>query len=274
MPASKTKRAALGADYARDGAALLRAVWDPWAPAWLAHLPAVEVLRRVLIHNVVVDVDRGGRAVIRPREADTDGLPPGRCRIVSPDDTDARWAANGPDLERVPAAHQRVPQRRTAHGPVDDVGDAPPNLITNVATTNASMPDVAVTEPIHADLQRRQCCPPSTPWTPATRRRTCGVQPDHLRVRLDTRCWPTPPRPAPGWLGPHRVHRRLADGHGHLPQGKTNASWTPAPSAAPRSSWRSSPASLPSLPGQIPVHHRHPRRPATDPAAPTGAAGP
>src|SRR5215510_5868209 len=44
MPASKTKRAALGADYARDGVALLRAVWDRASPAWLAQLPAVGVL--------------------------------------------------------------------------------------------------------------------------------------------------------------------------------------------------------------------------------------
>jgi hypothetical protein len=95
MPASKTKRVALGVDYARDGAALLRAVWDPASPPWLAHLPAVGVLQRVLIQNVVLDVDRGGREVIRLREADTDGLPPGRCRIVSPYDTDARWGGNG-----------------------------------------------------------------------------------------------------------------------------------------------------------------------------------
>ncbi len=95
MPASTTKRVALGADYARDGSALLRAVWDPASPPWLAHLPAVEVLRRVLVQNVVVTVDRGGREVIRLREADTDGLPPGRCRIVPPYDTDARWAADG-----------------------------------------------------------------------------------------------------------------------------------------------------------------------------------
>src|SRR5262249_50268210 len=83
MPASKTKRSALGADYARHGVAPLRAVWDPPSPSWLACLPAVGVLQRVLIQHVVVNVDRDGREVIRLREADTDGLPPGRCRIVS-----------------------------------------------------------------------------------------------------------------------------------------------------------------------------------------------
>jgi transposase len=95
MPASKTQRAALGAGYARDGVALLRAVFDAATPPWLAQLPAVGVLQRVLIQNVVIGVDRGGREVIRLREADTHGLPPGRYRIVSPYDTDTRWAANG-----------------------------------------------------------------------------------------------------------------------------------------------------------------------------------
>jgi transposase len=95
MPASKTKRAELGAGYARDGVALLRAVWDPASPSWLAQLPAVEVLRRVLVQNALVEAGRGGREVIRLREADTDGLPPGRCRIISPYDTDARWGGNG-----------------------------------------------------------------------------------------------------------------------------------------------------------------------------------
>jgi hypothetical protein len=37
--------------------------------------------------------------------------------------------------------------------------DAPPNLITNVTTTDATVPDVAMTEPIHKDLQRRGLLP-------------------------------------------------------------------------------------------------------------------
>jgi transposase len=160
MPASKTKRAALGADYARDGIALLRAVWDPGSPAWLAQLPAVGVLQRGLIQNVVVEVDRGGREVIRLREADTDGLPPGRCRIVSPYDTDARWGGKrdltwlGFKLHVSESCNAQAPA-----GPADAVSDASPNLITNVATTDASVPDVAMTEPIHQDLARRGLLP-------------------------------------------------------------------------------------------------------------------
>jgi len=36
--------------------------------------------------------------VVTRREADTDGLPPGRARLSSPYDTDTRWAAKGDDL--------------------------------------------------------------------------------------------------------------------------------------------------------------------------------
>lgn len=43
--------------------------------------------------------------------------------------------------------------------PADPASDAPPNLITNVATTDASVPDAAMTEPIHHDLARRALLP-------------------------------------------------------------------------------------------------------------------
>jgi hypothetical protein len=51
MPASKTKQDALALDYARDGFALLSAVYAPGQPAWLRELPAVQVLRQVLVQN-------------------------------------------------------------------------------------------------------------------------------------------------------------------------------------------------------------------------------
>jgi len=159
MPAAKTKRAALGDDYARDGHALLAAVWDPASPDWLRKLPAAGVLHRVLLQNTKVTLDRTGREVITLRDADADGLPPGRHRIVSPYDPDARWGGKR-DLTW-PGYKLHISEScdiQTPVGPVDRVDfvlDAPPNLITNVATTDASVPDVAMTEPIHADLHRR-----------------------------------------------------------------------------------------------------------------------
>jgi transposase len=98
LPTSRVKRGELMAAYGADAVALLRAVHDRAAPVWLAELSAVEVLRRVLVQNYVITIDAAGREVIRAREADTDGLPPGRTRLSSPYDPDARWAAKGDDL--------------------------------------------------------------------------------------------------------------------------------------------------------------------------------
>jgi transposase len=117
LPASKTRRQALAAGYGTDGFALLRAVYDRAAPAWLAELPAVDILRRVLLQNYVATTDSAGREVVKMRDGERDGLPPGRSRLTSPYDPDARWGGKrDPDLERVQAAHQRNLQRRTPTG--------------------------------------------------------------------------------------------------------------------------------------------------------------
>src|SRR5262245_47161042 len=51
LPTSQTKREQLAQTYGSDALALLRAVYAPEAPDWLGELPAVEVLRRVLVQN-------------------------------------------------------------------------------------------------------------------------------------------------------------------------------------------------------------------------------
>src|SRR5713226_3644765 len=50
-PASQARRDELAIAYAKDGYALLEAVYDRSSPAWLRELPAVDVLRRVLLQN-------------------------------------------------------------------------------------------------------------------------------------------------------------------------------------------------------------------------------
>jgi transposase len=163
MPSSKTKRAALGNDFARDGHALLHAVWHPQSPQWLRELPAVEVLRRVLVQHTKVTADRTGQEVITLRDADTDGLPPGRSRIVSPYDVDARWGGKrdltwyGYKLHVSESCDADPPACPVTPG--EWVPDQPPNLITNVATTDASVPDTAMTEPIHHDLAEHDLVP-------------------------------------------------------------------------------------------------------------------
>jgi transposase len=157
LPASKTKRDQIGAEYGRDARGLLEAVFSPHSPAWLAQLPAVDTLRIVLVQNYVVTTDRQGREVIRMREA-TDGLPPARSKITSPYDLDARrgrkrglsW--NGYKLHVSETCDALPDSSATTDAP-------PPNLITNVSTTDASVADAAMTEPIHHDLARRGLLP-------------------------------------------------------------------------------------------------------------------
>ena len=96
-PQSEARRKELAIAYARDGYALLEAVYDRSAPSRLRELPAVDVLRRVLLQKYTRTITADGREVIRRREKrrekepDRDGLPPGHARIASPYDLDARW---------------------------------------------------------------------------------------------------------------------------------------------------------------------------------------
>jgi transposase len=173
LPASKAKQAELALAYGRDGFTLLQAVYAPDAPAWLAQLPAVDVLRRVLLQNYTRTVTEDGQEVVKRREADTDGLPPGRGRLSSPYDTDARWGVkrdtfwhgykvhisetcDAADTADTSAAHHGVDPRPPS---ADEPGHPPPNLITNVATTDATVPDSAMTTPIHRRLAARGLLP-------------------------------------------------------------------------------------------------------------------
>ncbi len=172
LPSAKTRRAELVAAYGSDALGLLRAVHDTGAPPWLRELPAVDVLRRVLVQNYVITTDAAGREVIRAREADTDGLPPGRTRLSSPYDLDARWAAKGDDLywngykvhltetcdDPAPADNATADDPDGERDGKRPAGERP-NIIVGVAITDATVPDAAMTEPIHAALAGRGMLP-------------------------------------------------------------------------------------------------------------------
>jgi Transposase DDE domain/Transposase domain (DUF772) len=189
-PASEVRRDELAIAYARDGYTLLEAVCDSSAPAWLREIPAIGVLRRVLVQNYARTITEDGREVIRRREKEPegDGLPPGHIRIASPYDTDARWGVKREEfwlgyklhvtetcddpppcsccLER-PASRPGAgggdePDRSSAGGREHDKGCAQvvfPNLITNVATTDATVTDNQMTGAIHDDLAARNLAP-------------------------------------------------------------------------------------------------------------------
>jgi transposase len=87
LPESQAAREELAVQYGRDGYWLLEQVCGPGAPGWLAELPAVGVLRRIWIQQYY----RDGEKVTR-REEREHGLPPGRDRLASPYDLDARYS--------------------------------------------------------------------------------------------------------------------------------------------------------------------------------------
>jgi transposase len=174
-PASKAKQDELAIAYARDGYALLEAVCDSSSPAWLREIPAVDVLRRVLLQNYARVIHEDGREVIkrREKEPDGDGLPPGHARIASPYDTDARWGVKrdtcwlGYKLHITETCDDPPPctcSRDLAAGGASGHDEACehlafPNLITGVATTDATVTDNQVTGVIHDDLAGKNLAP-------------------------------------------------------------------------------------------------------------------
>ena len=185
-PQSEARREELAIAYARDGYALLEAACDPSAPGWLRELPAVDVLRRVLVQNYTRAITAGGREVIKRREKEPegDGLPPGHARIASPYDTDARWGVKreefwlGYKLHVTETCDDPLP---CTCGPAGAAGQAAagsaeagaqdrgqdtgcahlafPNLITHVATTDATVTDNQMTTAICEDLARKNLAP-------------------------------------------------------------------------------------------------------------------
>jgi transposase len=169
MPSSQTKRNRLATIFGQDALALLRAVSAPGAPQVLRTLEPVELLRRIMVQTYLVTTDTRGREVIRMREAETDGVPPGHLRLASPYDPDARWAAKGEDLFW---CGYKVHLTETCDTPPEAEAEAeaeaggrpspvrlPLRLITDVHTTNATVPDVNATTPIQQNLAMRDLAP-------------------------------------------------------------------------------------------------------------------
>src|ERR1700733_5951173 len=68
LPAGKKERGKIIIEYARDGYALVSACYEDTAPPWARELPAVQVLRTVLVQNFTVTAGGRGQEVIRRRE--------------------------------------------------------------------------------------------------------------------------------------------------------------------------------------------------------------
>jgi transposase len=156
LPKDQAGRQKLAVQVGRDGYRLLKAVADRRAPAWLREIPAVDVLRQVWIQQYTLS--ESGRAVIW-RDAELHGLPPGRTRILSPYDIDARYSEKrGTSWDGYKVHITETCDNTPADDGTTDPG-RPPNLITNVVTTHAAVADSAMTMPIHTMLADRDLLP-------------------------------------------------------------------------------------------------------------------
>ena len=153
LPDGKAQRADLAVRYGRDGYLLLRQVHGPAAPGWLRDLPAVQALRRIWIQQFCLDGGAGGEKVIW--RGDEQGLPPARSRLVSPYDTDARYA----EKRGKGWTGYKVHLTETCHIPDADGRRPAPDLLTSAETTLAPVTDVEMTEPVHGTLDARGLLP-------------------------------------------------------------------------------------------------------------------
>jgi len=176
LPESQAGRQDLMVRYGTDGYFLLEQVHGPGAPGWLRELPAVQALRRIWIQQFCREVTEG-RQEVRRREKlpGGDGLPPGRDRLISPYDLDARYSIKretGWGGYKVhftgtcddPGPAGAGPDAQDAAGPGTGPAGAqgrgePPNLVTSVVTTEATVPDAAMTTPVHHQLAARRLLP-------------------------------------------------------------------------------------------------------------------
>jgi transposase len=149
IPKGNDKRTEMVVRVGVDGFDLLDAVHAASAPAWLREIPAVVTLRTVWIKQYHRTITQGRQEVAWREEKD---LPSSRQRICSPYDTDARYATKrGSGWEGY-----KIHLTETCD---DTAATGLPHVITNVATTDATVTDVERLEQVHADLARRDLLP-------------------------------------------------------------------------------------------------------------------
>jgi|Tabmets5t2r1_1033131.scaffolds.fasta_scaffold08979_1 transposase len=142
LPKAEQARAERAVEVGRDGLLLLEAVYGPDAPAQLAGVEAVQVLRATWIQQFFLD---GGQVRWRDKHS---GLPPGSRMILNPYDPDAR-----PGVKR-----GRNWRGYKAHFTETCEPDRP-HLVTHVATTDAATADLDTVADRHRDLAARALLP-------------------------------------------------------------------------------------------------------------------
>ncbi|TQF01763.1 IS1182 family transposase [Kitasatospora acidiphila] len=141
FPKARAKRDEVGVRVGRDGMRLLEAVFAVDAPDVLRGVREVETLRQVWVQHYHLVA---GEVMTR----DPKDRPPGATRLVSPYDTDARGSVKRDTMWDGYKVHLTETCEPDA-----------PNLVTNVVTTLATVPDSVMSEEIHTSLTARECLP-------------------------------------------------------------------------------------------------------------------
>ncbi|MCX5215477.1 transposase [Kitasatospora sp. NBC_00240] len=141
FPKGENVRQKWAEQVGRDGFTLLEAAFTPGAPGWLREVPAVQVLRRAWVEQY----HRDGEGV-RWREAKD--LPPGRHRLASPYDPDARYSVKRGSGWCGYKTHLSETCEPDA-----------PHVITHVVTTDATVGDTEMTDAVHHGLAARELLP-------------------------------------------------------------------------------------------------------------------
>lgn len=141
LPKDDNQRQTLAKTIGTDGHHLLNTIYAEDAPDFLRSLPAVETMRQIWIQHYYVQAD-----TVHWREKAN--LPPSSVMICSPHETDARYSTK----RQTHWIGYKVHLTETCE-------KDSPNLITHVATTFATDPDISVTEKIHNHLHQSQLLP-------------------------------------------------------------------------------------------------------------------
>jgi transposase len=140
LPQKEAERLELGEQIGRDGIELLTRVYTEQPE--MGRLPQVEILRRVWVLQYYTDEDDQTRW---RRKGNT---PPGERILTSPYDTDVRLSKKRGSQWTGYKVHL-----------TETCDDDTPHLVTHVETTLATTADNDVVDPIHAELERKNCLP-------------------------------------------------------------------------------------------------------------------
>lgn len=148
LPKKVEEREKLTLEIGQDGLDLMEALWGQQGKEELRKLSGVEILCRIWLQQYWLEYSGGEDGHMELRLRADDNQPPGKQRIHSPYDVEARYSAK--------RSTEWVGYKVTLTETCDE--DLP-HMITNVETTSAVEQDVSLTERIHQSLQAKQLLP-------------------------------------------------------------------------------------------------------------------